>query len=468
MNNSYKHNFGAGPCILPEPVLSRAAEAVKCWDAAGLSILEISHRSAAFEEVMQETERLVRELLKVPDDYSVLFLQGGASMQFCMVPINFLQKSEKEAVYLDAGYFGQKAIKEARLFGVVNGIASSKERAYADIPDNYVIPENAAYFHCTSNNTIEGTEMFRFPVTNVPIVCDMSSDILSREIDVTKFDLIYAGAQKNTGPAGMTLVIARNKFLNNVKHAVPSMLDYRVYRDNGSMYNTPPVFAIYTAMLNLHWLKGKGGLKFIASENRAKAQLLYDEIDNNPLFHGSAQRGDRSLMNVTFRMYDQSKEADFLAYAESNGMVGIKGYRTVGKVIDMEAIAWLHINYRSYSHNDNLLFLSTGTKPGPEHFRCLIEKAKCKSISLLFGNDLLGRACDLKTAAALRKQPQAVSKFNQHVTVSFRSKNYVFSDDSFSLNAFEKVAGYRFKVRTLKPKGFNTWLDLLKDHALNQ
>jgi phosphoserine aminotransferase len=325
-----KHNFGAGPCILPEPVLSRAAEAIRCWNETGLSILEISHRSAAFEGVIQETEQLVRELLHVPEDYSVLFLQGGASMQFCMVPMSFLQGSKKEAAYLDAGYFGAKAIKEAQLFGKVNVIASSKERAYEDIPGDYKIPEDAAYFHCTSNNTIEGTEMFRFPETSVPVVCDMSSDIFSREIDVSKFDLIYAGAQKNTGPAGMTLVIAKNSFLDTVKHPVPSMLDYRVYRDNGSMYNTPPIFAIYTAMLNLHWLKSQGGPKFIALENLAKAQLLYDEIDSNPLFYGTAVKWNRSLMNVTFRMNDPGEEKAFLTFAEKNGMVGIRGYRSVG------------------------------------------------------------------------------------------------------------------------------------------
>lgn len=330
MNRTQKHNFGAGPCILPGQVLNQAGEAVKHWDAAGLSILEISHRSPQFEAVMKETENLVRELLNVPRDYSVLFLQGGASMQFCMVPMNFLQQSNKAAAYLDAGYFGQKAIKEARLFGEVNVIASSKDRGYADIPHDYRIPADAAYLHCTSNNTIEGTEMFNFPETDVPIVCDMSSDIFSREIDVTKFALIYAGAQKNTGPAGMTLVIARNSFLDSVQHAVPSMLDYRVYRDNGSMYNTPPVFSIYTAMLNLQWLRDKGGIKAIAAENRAKAALLYEEIDRNPLFFGTAVRWNRSLMNITFRIHEEGDEAAFLAYAEMTGMVGIKGYRTVG------------------------------------------------------------------------------------------------------------------------------------------
>jgi phosphoserine aminotransferase len=330
MNSNKKHNFGAGPCILPEPVLQKASEAVTCWENAGLSILEISHRSPEFEQVVQETEKLVRELLNVPSDYSVLFLQGGASMQFCMVPMNFLQGGKKTAAYLDAGYFGGKAIKEAHLFGNVNVLASSGERAYSDIPNIYTIPKDAAYFHCTSNNTIEGTEMFYFPETSIPVICDMSSDIFSREIEVKKFDLIYAGAQKNTGPAGMTMVIVKNSLLDNVKHGVPSMLDYRVYRDNMSMYNTPPVFAIYTAMLNLQWLKAKGGLKVIALENMAKAQHLYDEIDRNPLFFGLASQGDRSLMNVTFRMHNPDMEKEFLVYAESKGIVGIKGYRTVG------------------------------------------------------------------------------------------------------------------------------------------
>ncbi|WDF77156.1 3-phosphoserine/phosphohydroxythreonine transaminase [Mucilaginibacter sp. KACC 22773] len=330
MTQSQKHNFGAGPCILPQPVLERAAEAVRAWDRAGLSILEISHRSAEFESVVHETERLVRELLSVPDGYSILFLQGGASMQFCMVPMNFLQGSKQTAAYLDGGYFGAKAIKEAQFFGKVNVLASSKDSGYTFIPEAYVIPEDAAYFHYTSNNTIEGTQLWADVTSSVPVVCDMSSDIFSREINVSQFSLIYAGAQKNTGPAGLTIVIAKNEFLDSVKHAIPSMLDYRVFRDNGSMYNTPPVFAIYAAMLNLQWLKGKGGVKSIAKENVRKAQLLYDEIDRNPLFKGSAARGQRSLMNVTFRMNDQAEEADFLAYAAKCGMVGIKGYRTVG------------------------------------------------------------------------------------------------------------------------------------------
>jgi len=308
MSSQHKHNFGAGPCILPPTVLQRAAESVKQWDNVGLSILEISHRSPEFESVVRETESLVRELLDVPSDYAVLFLQGGASMQFCMAPMNFLQGKKKAAAYLDAGYFGQKAIKEAKLFGKVNVVASGQESGYSEMPRNYEIPKDSAYFHCTSNNTIEGTQMFRFPETEVPVICDMSSDIFSRKIDVSKFDLIYAGAQKNTGPAGLTIAIAKNKFIDSVKHPVPSMLDYRIYRDNGSMYNTPPVFAIYTAMLNLLWLKSKGGVLFISHENLAKAQLLYDEIDSNPLFIGTAAKEDRSLMNVTFRITDEKKK----------------------------------------------------------------------------------------------------------------------------------------------------------------
>lgn len=356
MEITAKHNFGAGPCILPDLVLNRAGEAVKRWNEAGLSILEISHRSVQFEGVMEETERLVRELLNVPDDYSVLFLQGGASLQFCMVPMNFLQFSGKPAAYLDAGYFGQKAIREARLFGCVAVVASSAWQSYTHIPSDYEIPENACYFHCTSNNTIEGTEMFDFPQTGVPIICDMSSDIFSREIDIRQFSLIYAGAQKNMGPAGMTLVIARNSFLETVRHNIPSMLDYRVYREHGSLYNTPPVFSIYTAMLNLHWLKGQGGVHSISQANRAKAQLLYEEIDRNPMFYGTAERRDRSLMNITFRMHDQEKEHSFLAWAEKNGMTGIKGYRTVGgfraslyNALPIESVQALVASMKAYS-----------------------------------------------------------------------------------------------------------------------
>ena len=330
MEYLYQHNFGAGPCILPETVLNQAAAAVKQLDHSGLSVLEISHRSTAFESVIRETESLVRELLDVPEDYSVLFLQGGASLQFAMVPMSFLQGTGKKAAYLDTGYFGAKAMKEAQLFGSVEVVASSADEQYQYIPKGYRIPGDAAYFHYTSNNTIEGTGLVSMPETEIPVVCDMSSDIFSRPIDVRGFALIYAGAQKNMGPAGMTLVIARNSFLDTARHALPSMLDYRVYRDNGSLYNTPPVFSIYTAMLNLRWLKEKGGIAQIYKENIAKAQLLYNEIERNPLFYPIAKWEDRSIMNVTFRMHEPELEKDFLEYAAKAGMVGIRGYRTIG------------------------------------------------------------------------------------------------------------------------------------------
>ncbi|MEH3114572.1 3-phosphoserine/phosphohydroxythreonine transaminase [Pedobacter terrae] len=324
-----KHNFGAGPCILPPSVMEQAAQAVINWRGMGLSILEVSHRSPEFEDVVLKTQLLVRDLLSVPDHYSVMFLQGGASTQFAMVPMNFLG-AEKKAAYLDTGYFAQKAIKEAKLFGKVDVIASSKDKDYAYIPGSFNHDKQSAYLHCTSNNTIEGTEMFDFPKESVPLICDMSSDIFSREINITDFDLIYAGAQKNMGPAGMTLVIAKNEFINLAKKEIPSMMDYRIFRDNMSMYNTPPVFSIYVAMLNLLWLKDQGGVSGIAQKNIAKAKLLYAEIDRNPLFYGTADVGHRSRMNITFLAINKEVEVGFLKFAAEQGIVGIKGYRTVG------------------------------------------------------------------------------------------------------------------------------------------
>ncbi|CAH0146902.1 MULTISPECIES: 3-phosphoserine/phosphohydroxythreonine transaminase [unclassified Pedobacter] len=324
-----KHNFGAGPCILPSSVMEQAAQAVINWGGMGLSILEVSHRSSEFEDVVLKTQLLVRELLSVPDQYSVLFLQGGASTQFAMVPMNFLSEGKK-AAYLDTGYFAQKAIKEANLFGEVEIVASSKDKDYAYIPAEFNNDKQAAYLHCTSNNTIEGTEIFDFPTAGVPFICDMSSDIFSRKINITDFDLIYAGAQKNMGPAGMTLVIAKNEFLNQAKKEIPSMLDYRVFRDNMSMYNTPPVFSIYVAMLNLLWLKDQGGVSGIEQRNIEKAKLLYAEIDRNPLFYGTADVEHRSRMNVTFLAINKEVETGFLKFAADQGIVGIKGYRTVG------------------------------------------------------------------------------------------------------------------------------------------
>lgn len=324
-----KHNFGAGPCILPAEVLSRAADAVSNWNGSGLSVLEVSHRSAAFEQVVHECISLVRELLGVPEGYTVLMLQGGASLQFDMVPMNFLQ-GRKKAAYLDTGFFAIKAIKAASLFGRPEVVASSAAEGYKRIPDSYCIPEDAAYFHCTSNNTIEGTQMFDFPDSPVPVICDMSSDIFSREIDVSKFDLIYAGAQKNIGPAGMTLVIIKDSLMEKAYRRLPAMLDYRVHKEGGSMYNTPPVFSIYTATLNLQWLKACGGVRVVEALNRQKATALYTEIDHNPLFTGTADYQHRSRMNICFKALNQTIEQEFLSLAEQEGIIGIRGYRTVG------------------------------------------------------------------------------------------------------------------------------------------
>ncbi|HMI01325.1 MAG TPA: 3-phosphoserine/phosphohydroxythreonine transaminase [Pedobacter sp.] len=327
METTKKHNFGAGPCILPSSVMQQAASAVINWNDSGLSILEVWHRSPEFESVILKTQLLVRELLKVPDDYSVLFLQGGASTQFSMVPLNFLTK---KGAYLDTGYFARKAIKEASYYGHVEVSASSGDRDYSYIPDCDFAKCDADYIHCTSNNTIEGTEIFSFPQSGVPLICDMSSDIFSRVVNVRDFDLIYAGAQKNMGPAGMTLVIVKNGLLDKVNKPLPSMSDYRVFKDNQSMFNTPPVFSIYVSMLNMLWLKDNGGVEAIEQLNIRKAARLYAEIDRNPLFTGLAGLAHRSRMNVTFRTVEPAHERTFLDFALECGIVGIKGYRTVG------------------------------------------------------------------------------------------------------------------------------------------
>ncbi len=324
-----KHNFGAGPCILPQEVFKQAAQAVLEWDHTGLSILEISHRTPEFEEVVAETERLVKSLLNVPAGYSVIFLQGGASLQFSMVPMNLLGDGQK-AAYLDTGVWANKALKEAKLFGEIDVVASSKEQNYTFIPKNYEIPKDAVYFHCTSNNTIYGTEMHSFPKSPVPMVCDMSSDIFSRQVNVADFDLIYAGAQKNMGPAGVTLVIVKDEILGKIDRKIPSMLDYKIHIEGESMYNTPPVFSIYVSMLNLKWLKAKGGVPVIEQENLAKARALYAEIDRNPLFKGTCAIEDRSNMNICFVMENPELEKDFLKFAEDRDIIGIKGHRSVG------------------------------------------------------------------------------------------------------------------------------------------
>ncbi len=323
------HNFGAGPCVLPQEVFKQASQAVLEFNGTGLSILEISHRTPEFEAVVDETIRLVKELLTIPEGYSVVLIQGGASLQFSMAPMNLLAEGQT-AAYLNTGIWATKALKEAKIFGNVNVVASSKDDNFSFIPKDFEIPSDSAYFHYTSNNTIYGTELLTVPSTLVPVVCDMSSDIFSRVIDISQFGLIYAGAQKNMGPAGVTLVIVKDELLCKIDRKIPSMLDYQVQIDGGSMYNTPPVFSIYVSMLNLRWLKSKGGVSEIEKENIAKSEALYKEIDRNPLFKGTCNIEDRSRMNVCFVMENPELEKPFLKFAEDRNIIGIKGHRSVG------------------------------------------------------------------------------------------------------------------------------------------
>lgn len=325
-----KHNFSAGPAILPASVLAQAAEGVRDINGSGLSILEISHRSATFTAIIEEAESLVRELAGISEDYAVLFLSGGASTQFFQVPMNLLNE-EDNAGYADTGTWSSKAIKEAKAFGKIQVLASSKTENYNYIPKEYELPANLRYFHITSNNTIFGTQYHSWPETSSPLVCDMSSDMLSRPIPVERFGLIYAGAQKNLGPAGVTLVIVRKDLLGHVNRHLPSMLDYRIHIENQSLYNTPPVFPIYVTMLTLRWIKEQGGLAAIDLHNREKAAMLYKEIDHNPLFRGTVRDvADRSLMNVTFVTTQADDEKAFMDYAKANGIMDIKGHRSVG------------------------------------------------------------------------------------------------------------------------------------------
>ncbi len=323
------HNFSAGPSILPQEVFQEAARGVLDFNDSGLSILEISHRSKDFMAVMDEAQTLVRELLSLPSDYHVLFLSGGASSQFLMVAINCLP-DEGTAGYVDTGSWASKAIKEAKLFGNIKVVASSKDDNYKHIPKGYEIPADLSYLHLTSNNTIFGTQMKSFPETQTPMVCDMSSDIFSRPIDVEKFGIIYAGAQKNMGPAGTTLAIVREDMLDKAQRTMPTMLNYQTHIDKGSMFNTPPVFPIYVSMLTMRWLKNKGGISFAQERNRQKAQLIYSEIDRNPLFSGVVQKEDRSEMNATFTLNDEHLEARFLEACAAAGCSAVKGHRSVG------------------------------------------------------------------------------------------------------------------------------------------
>lgn len=324
-----KHNFSAGPCILPLEVLKKASEAVISFNDDNLSLIEISHRSQPFVDVMTEAQNLVKKILEVPEGYSVLFLQGGASLEFLMVPINLMKKNGR-AAYTNTGAWAKKAIVEAKSLGDVLIVGDSSNKNYNYIPKNYKIPTNVDYFHCTSNNTIYGTQIKTFPNVPTLMVCDMSSDIFSRKIDVSKFDLIYAGAQKNMGPAGTTLVIVKNKVLGKTGRNIPTMLDYNTHISKNSMFNTPPVFPIYVSMLTLQWLKGNGGVEWIENINQQKADLLYNEIDRNPLFEGTANKEDRSSMNVTFLLTNKSNEELFNKMWNEAGIIGLKGHRSVG------------------------------------------------------------------------------------------------------------------------------------------
>jgi phosphoserine aminotransferase len=324
-----KHNFGAGPGILPAYAIEKSAEAVLNLNGSGLSLLEISHRSKDFDEIMAKAKSLVKELLNVPDNYSILFLQGGASTQFAMVPMNLLPEGGK-AAYVESGVWANKAIKEAKLFGETIVVATSKDKNFSYVPKGFQVPSDAAFIHITSNNTIYGTQMHQFADYGIPVVCDMSSDIFSRPVDVSKFDLIYAGAQKNMGPAGVTLVIMKNDICGKAGRKIPTMLDYQTHIEADSLYNTPPVFPIYVCMVTLEWLKSIGGVPAIQKINEQKGKLLYDEIDRNPLFMGTASADDRSLMNACFLLSNPENEEAFNKILKDNGIIGLKGHRSVG------------------------------------------------------------------------------------------------------------------------------------------
>ncbi len=324
-----KYNFSAGPAILPKSVMQEAGEAAIDFNGMGLSILEISHRSKEFTAVMDEAVSLVRELLGLNDDYEVLFLTGGASSQFFMSAMNILNEGDT-AAFINTGAWSKKAIAEAKKFGDIKVVASSEDENFTYIPKNYDIPVDAKYVHYTSNNTIFGTQFHELPKTDLPLICDMSSDIFSRPIDISRFGMIYAGAQKNMGPAGTTLVVIRKDMLGKVTRDIPTMLNYETHINKGSMFNTPPVFPIFVSMLTMRWVKANGGLEGMAKHNAAKAKILYDEIDRNPSFKGVARKEDRSLMNVTFVPVDDDKSAAFLAACDEAGCSGVKGHRSVG------------------------------------------------------------------------------------------------------------------------------------------
>ncbi len=324
-----KHNFYAGPSILSEYTIKNTAEAVLNFAGTGLSLLEVSHRGKEFTAVIEEAQALMKELLDIPAGYEVLFLGGGASMQFCMAPYNLLNR---KAAYLETGTWATNAIKEAKLFGEVDVVGSSKDANFTYIPKGYTVPEDADYFHFTSNNTIYGTEMRYDPDVKTRLVADMSSDIFSRPIDFSKYDLVYAGAQKNLAPSGVTIAIVRTDALGHVDRAIPTMLDYRTHVKKGSMFNTPPCLPIFSALQTLKYYKELGGIKEMERRDLEKAAILYDAIDNSRMFVGTVAPEDRSIMNVCFVMKEEYKELEgaFIEYATSQGIVGIKGHRSVG------------------------------------------------------------------------------------------------------------------------------------------
>ncbi len=337
------YNFSAGPAILPASVIQKASETVLKYNDTGLSILEVSHRGKDFVETMDRAVSLVKELLNLNDEYEVLFLTGGASSQFYMIPMNLLENGK--AGYIDTGTWSSKAIKEVGLFGEAVVLGSSKDRGYSYIPKSLTVPNDLTYVHVTSNNTIYGTQIHDYPKVDCPLICDMSSDIFSRRVDVNQFDLIYAGAQKNMGPAGTTLVIIKKSLLGKVNRSIPTMLNYQTHIDKGSMFNTPPVFPIYVSMLTMEWVLENGGLEGMETRNKEKAEALYGEIDRNPMFEGHADKEDRSWMNVTFTILDKSREDEFVKFCSDRNISGIKGHRSVGgfrasiyNAMDMEGI----------------------------------------------------------------------------------------------------------------------------------
>ena len=323
------HNFNAGPSVLPKEVLEEASKALLNFNNSGLSILEIGHRTPLFEDVMQEARDLVKELMKLDDDHEVLYLHGGATVQFMQIPMNLLDEGETAAI-ADTGVWSTKAIQEATLFGNVAVICSSKEGHYKYIPKDFTVPDNAKYLHITSNNTIYGTQWHHFPKTNIPLIADMSSDIFSREIDFNSFDLIYAGAQKNMGAAGTNMVVVNKNILGKIKRAIPPIMDYLLHIKAGSMLNTPPVFAVYVSMLTLRWLKKSGGVSAMEKLNNEKSSMLYEAIDNSKLFKGTVAKEDRSKMNICFVTDDSSVEKRFMDFADKNNIYGIKGHRSSG------------------------------------------------------------------------------------------------------------------------------------------